>query len=628
MFKKPSEVRGQQRLSGADKKKLRRAIKEIFSSASEEAIDSILPAKADITVTKLVNRALVYAVEGEPPMLFDVDGRGHNILPTVYALWKVPYLVPSLELKGGEVSRYVLGGADLMLPGIAVPPEGLPNFGVDEVWAVRVPRNASPIAVGSTATSSEQAQRAGLRGKALRIMHYYQDTLWESADGKYIPNAGFLDGMVVEDPAFTNVSNADEVGTGNSLVNEAAGGQTELSESQPLKEGYTGEGKGREAVIETGEAQHHRESQDGREEARASGGDLAEDFGELQVNGGEDNRGNDNSAGNPALTAEDMDALLNKCLLQALRTSVKDKELPIPGSTLWSNHILPNRPPGSTLDVKKSSHKKLSKWLQVAASSGLVTAKEDKHRKEMILTGVNRRHPEYLSFVPEKIIPPAETTPVAAASTDNQDETAIEVVEVYKVTHQVSPIFDAVGADAGSYYSATEASEVAFRYVEIQSLEKRENRALVVLDVTLCDALFKGAIKKGTRYPEEIHKKDIGSAFVKRMQAHHRVTRGSQSVVRKGTLQSVQIVTERRQGNKKVTRLTGVESFLVDPETLGAELQKKFACSTSVAEVAGKKGQLEVLVQGGVLEDLGRHLVQHYGIPKKHIEIMDKTKKS
>jgi translation initiation factor 2D len=43
--------------------------------------------------------------------------------------------------------------------------------------------------------------------------------------------------------------------------------------------------------------------------------------------------------------------------------------------------------------------------------------------------------------------------------------------------------------------------------------------------------------------------------------------------------------------------------------------------------LAGKKGQSEVLVQGGVLEDLGKHLVQHYGIPKKLIEILDKTKK-
>jgi hypothetical protein len=36
---------------------------------------------------------------------------------------------------------------------------------------------------------------------------------------------------------------------------------------------------------------------------------------------------------------------------------------------------------------------------------------------------------------------------------------------------------------------------------------------------------------------------------------------------------------------------------------------------------AGKKDAHEVLVQGGVLEDLGRYLVQQHGIPKKYIEV-------
>lgn len=35
------------------------------------------------------------------------------------------------------------------------------------------------------------------------------------------------------------------------------------------------------------------------------------------------------------LSTEEIDALLDKCLLQASHTTVKDKDLPIPGSTLW-----------------------------------------------------------------------------------------------------------------------------------------------------------------------------------------------------------------------------------------------------------------------------------------------------
>ncbi|GJY80986.1 hypothetical protein Tco_0493737 [Tanacetum coccineum] len=55
----------------------------------------------------------------------------------VYALWKVPHLLPAFILKGGEVSRYVR----------------------------------------STCMSSSKALKAGIRGKALKICHHYRDAL-------------------------------------------------------------------------------------------------------------------------------------------------------------------------------------------------------------------------------------------------------------------------------------------------------------------------------------------------------------------------------------------------------------------------------------------------------------------
>ncbi|CAI7869956.1 unnamed protein product, partial [Closterium sp. NIES-53] len=146
MFKKPSDVRGQQRLSGADRKKLRRNIRDKFPGATDEQLDAILPPKADVAVTRLVNRVLVYGLESGLPMLFDCDGRGTEIYPTVFALWRVPDLLPSFLLNGGEVSRYVLSGADLMAPGVQVPAEGLPGFRPGEVWSVKVPGNSCPIA--------------------------------------------------------------------------------------------------------------------------------------------------------------------------------------------------------------------------------------------------------------------------------------------------------------------------------------------------------------------------------------------------------------------------------------------------------------------------------------------------
>ncbi|XP_039006249.1 eukaryotic translation initiation factor 2D-like [Hibiscus syriacus] len=609
MFKKAVEAKAQQRLSGADKKKLKRTIRDRFPMASDTDIDALLPPKAEITVSKFQNRVHVYGVEGGYPLFFDVDGRGSEIYPTVFALWKLPDLLPSFMLKGGEVSRFVIGGADLMFPGISVPAEGLDSFSAGEPWAVKVPGNPAPIAVGSTTMSSDEALKAGLRGKALRIMHYYRDLLWESVEGHYVPNPGFLEDVVVEDPSFltsNQPSDLSEVATHESDVPESYINNENTEESIDVND----------STSDTFAAAAKNDSEKSAKEI------TTDDFDLKSANVADTKSDIDLSS----LSIEDVDSHLDRCLLQALHTTVKDKDLPIPGSALWSNHVLPCRPSGITLDIKKSSHKKLSKWLQAKSSTGLIAVKEDKYKKEAMLISVNRGHPEYLQFKPEKR--PVEKVGQAgdAAASESPSQKVLEVVEVYKSSVHVNPIFASVEADTGKLYLASEATDIVFKYIEKENLVKQTNKAVVVLDATLCDALFKGSIKKGSTYPAEIHKKDLGAKFISRMPAHHIVTRGSESVVRKGALKTVQIVTERRQGNKKVTKVSGLETFLIGAEALASELQKKFACSTTVAELPGKKG-LEVLIQGGVIDDVARHLLEQYGIPKRYIEVLDKTRK-
>ncbi|CAI7889777.1 unnamed protein product [Closterium sp. NIES-54] len=151
--------------------------------------------------------------------------------------------------------------------------------------------------------------------------------------------------------------------------------------------------------------------------------------------------------------------------------------------------------------------------------------------------------------------------------------------------------------------------------------------SLVILDATLCDALYKGAIKKGLPYPTECLKRDVGPLLLRRMQAQHKVEKGGRSVERKGEVEPVQIFVRGRQGSRNVTRVTGVEAYLVEAELLAAELREKFASSTSVAEVPGKKGQHEVLLQGGFLDKLSRLLVDAHGIPKSYVAAIDYTRR-
>nr|KJB26950.1 hypothetical protein B456_004G267600 [Gossypium raimondii] len=571
MFKKAVEAKAQQRLSGADRKKLKRTIRDRFPRASDADIDALLPPKAEITVSKFQNRVHVYGVEGGFPLFFNVDGRGSEIYPTVFALWELPEMLPYFMLKGGEVSRFVIGGADLMFPGISVAAEGLPSFSAGEPWAVKVPGNPAPIAVGSTTMSSAEALKAGLRGKALRIMHYYRDLLWQSVEGHYVPNSGFLEDVVLEDPSFLASNQPSD-------SSEGATCESDVQQSCVNNENTEGSIDVNGAISDACAASMQNDSENAAKEITTDASDLKStanvDAAKLDIE-------------LSSLSIEDVDSHLDRCLLQALHTTVKDKDLPMPGSTLWSNHVLPCRPSGITLDIKKSSHKKLSKWLQAKTSTGLITVKEDKYKKEAMLISVNRGHPEYLQFKPEKR--PVEKVVQAgdSAASESRSQKALEVVEVYKSSVHVNPIFASVGADTGKLYSASEATDIVFKYIEKENLVKQTNKATVVLDATLCDALFKGAIKKGSTYPTEIHKKDLGATFINRMQAHHMVTRGGESVVRKGVLKTVQIMTERRQGNKKVTKVSGLETFLIDPEALASELQKKFACSTTVAELPG-----------------------------------------
>ncbi|XP_050363875.1 uncharacterized protein LOC126782630 isoform X2 [Argentina anserina] len=386
MFKKGVEARSHQRLSGADRKKLKRTVRDRFPRASDADIDALLPPKVEVKVSKYQNRVLVYAIEGGYPMFFDIDGRGKEIFPTVYALWKVPDMLPSFMLKGGEVSRYVIGGADLMFPGISIPAEGLPSFAAGEAWAVKVPGNPAPIAVGTTTMSCTEALKAGLRGKALKIAHYYGDLLWESVEGPYVPNAGFYEDAVFEDPALPSAEiSYDGVNDGSDdqldgIDNKEMGQHVDVAnvQSEPISAAV--------APIDV------------RNEIAE---EVAAHIGDLKLTD-DDSADRSTVEGKHPLSTEDVDTLLEKYLLQALHTTVKDKDLPMPGSTLWSNYVLPCRPSGITLDIKKSSYKKLSKWLQAKCSTGLIGVKEDKYKKESVLLSVNRSHPDYLSFKPEK----------------------------------------------------------------------------------------------------------------------------------------------------------------------------------------------------------------------------------
>ena len=90
---------------------------------------------------------------------------------------------------------------------------------------------------------------------------------------------------------------------------------------------------------------------------------------------------------------EIMDEMLENSLLQSLKTtfSAKKSEFPILTSNFFRVHIVAACPPGATLDVKKSSYKKLSKYLDQKQKEGLLQIKELTKGVESVVS-VNYEH--------------------------------------------------------------------------------------------------------------------------------------------------------------------------------------------------------------------------------------------
>ncbi len=213
MFKKSVSVQTTRPLSGKDAKALRRSVQLQFPDANEDEVAQLLPAKAEIALLKLSNRAACYTVNGGSPLFFDPDGRGDILAPTVYALWLCPQLLPpvftysevspkarrrrpahgrmtrcrlAVPIRGAGTVRalaaqaaggmatcvhraglrakpragrgttqyaagaQVLGGADLFLQGFIVDgPAALGDFAAGDLRCVRIPQNAFPFAVGT-----------------------------------------------------------------------------------------------------------------------------------------------------------------------------------------------------------------------------------------------------------------------------------------------------------------------------------------------------------------------------------------------------------------------------------------------------------------------------------------------
>jgi len=130
----------------------------------------------------------------------------------------------------------------------------------------------------------------------------------------------------------------------------------------------------------------------------------------------------------PPLTTQEIDDLLNLALYQSLQ-AIPQASLPISGSTLYSAHVLPNRPAGAVprerredVVIAKSSWKKVGKWFKAMSDgkggTGLIKIKEDKNGGCMVLS-ISANHDLLQSHRPHKTVAQEAAKEAAQAAAVN-----------------------------------------------------------------------------------------------------------------------------------------------------------------------------------------------------------------
>lgn len=568
MFAKAFRVRSNTAIKGSDRRKLRADVTAAFPTLGTDQVSELIPGKEELNVVKLYahkgDAVTVYSSGGNP-ILFELE---KNLYPTVYTLWSYPDLLPAF-ITWPLVLEKLVGGADLMLPGVVVPPTGLPQVQKGDLCAIALVGNRAPVAIGVAAMSTAQMLASGLKGKGFSVLHTYQDHLWKSGDKSSPPAIAPLP----VDPTDSNEEKVD-AGLHGNLRNLTL-----------------------EREEEEEEVPHPEASED------TNSGALSQD----------------SLDGKPL--QEQMDELLQQCFLHALKSRVKKADLPLLTSTLLGSHMFSCCPEGQQLDIKKSSYKKLSKFLQHMQREQIVQVKELSKGVESIVS-VDWRHPRITSFV---IPEPSVTAQTLQEGSREQPYHPPDIKPLYCVPASMTQLFLGSGHKKGSTLEGSEVRRIVTNYAKRNNLVDAVNRNLVKLDPILCDCILE---KNEQHVVMALPWDCLLNRCFKNLQPAYQVTfPGQEPIVKKGKLDPVDITLALKTYNKKVTVVRNLETYGLDPYAVAAILQQRCQASTIVSPAPGSKDSLQVQVQGNQIHHLRRLLLEEYRLPGKYIQGLEKAPK-
>ncbi|XP_075709817.1 eukaryotic translation initiation factor 2D isoform X2 [Rhinoderma darwinii] len=535
-----------------------------------------MPSKEELNIVKVYAHkgdSLTIYVHIKNPIMFELE---RYLYPTVYTLWSYPDLLPAFTT-WPPVLEKMASGADLMLPGVVVPSTGLPEVQRGRLCAVNLVGCRAPVAIGVATMSTREMLTSGMKGKGFNILHTYKDQLWAYGDKSGPPVIA-------------------------SAVTEAAaeGEQEEKVVSHDM-------------VPDT----HVTESQLENLCLDEVAADTPQECADIAAEEAPD------SEGCHVCPQEAMDILLNQCFFHALRYKVKKSDLPLLTSTFLRNYLIFCCPEGQQVDIKKSSYKKLSKFLQVMQQRKILQVKELSKGVESIVA-VDWKHPDIRSFVAPVSEPHASVEDLDGG--EEQLYQPPEILSLYGISAKMLPLFQESGHRKGDLLTPSDVRSLIITYVKSNELVHPENKNFVTVNPVICDCL----LDKSEHHDITLLKwDDLVTRCLERMQRSHKVTfPGCSPVVRKGNLELIDISVAQRASNKKVTMIKNLELYGLDPSSFASLLQQRVQASATCTALPGAKDRVQVQIQGNQSSHIGKLLLEHYKIPRKYVNGLDLSAKS
>lgn len=583
MFKKAASVsfKGETKLRGKEAKKLQAAVAAQFGGEANSS--ALLPGKADVVVKKAGGGSTVafLFVDGACALI-QPDGRSDvgdaELVPALSALWKVgaEALLPCILIQR-PVAKFVFKGANVMAPGIhsiLAPKDGAPVVGA--LVAVRCVGNPHACAVGRLRMSMDALSGPlRVKGEAVEVLHYFGDALWEAC-GSPRP-AGFVGDTV-------QATDADEEA-------RLAGGAAGCADEEGSSGDESGSGQGEDA-----------------NEGQGEGGDDGESAAPVADSSGKEANGGDEAeAGSEdptAITPQAMNRAMEECFLQAAKTRIKNKDLPLTGNVIYSQHMRPCRRAGTNIDVKSSTYKKLGAFMSHLEEQGWLALK--KHSAEPIVTKVEFDHPDLREWQPWPRGSTAEAAEAAGEGGSGSGASSASARITVEAVFRINKCADLVGAlgagDAPAsddgVWTREDLAQALKSYVDSRKLWMQNNRKRLRPDDLLLGLISSKDLNLGENSGLPLD--GLVDRVLSGLPACHRVTApqggavgGVKVSVRPGKPPTVQVKTDTRRGHH-VTLAYGLEAYGVEMEAFAALLQKALACSATVES----QPQVAVMVQG------------------------------